>query len=64
VIAGHCGKCGAPYSLPDVWHGINPPTPTPSCVCWNLPRTTTTTSTTIVPEGIQRILDVQPVNIY
>lgn len=32
-----CGKCGAPYSLPSVWHGIIPPTPQPSCNCWNLP---------------------------
>jgi hypothetical protein len=45
MIAGHCGKCGAPYTLPDVWHGTCDPTPTPSCGCWNRP--TTYTGTTI-----------------
>lgn len=33
--AGSCGKCGAPYSLPNVWHGITPPPPQPTCKCWN-----------------------------
>jgi len=46
-IAGHCGKCGAPYFCPVMWHGIVPPTPTPMCACWNVPETETTTTTTI-----------------
>jgi len=43
TIAGHCGKCGAPYYVPTVWHGVTPPTPTPTCACWNLPKVVTTT---------------------
>jgi hypothetical protein len=42
IIGGHCGKCGAPYYLPGVWHGIVPPTPMPTCACWNVPQTVTT----------------------
>jgi len=45
-VSGYCGKCGAPYTTPQVWHGIIAPTPTPSCVCWNTPSYTTTTDTT------------------
>lgn len=38
-VAGHCHKCGAPYTL-------NPDgSPQPICVCWNLPRMKTTTGT-------------------
>ena len=44
-IAGHCGKCGAPYTAPGIWHGIIPPPMTPSCACWNIPQTITTTGT-------------------
>lgn len=29
--AGHCGKCGAPYT-------IEGGKPKPLCVCWNLPK--------------------------
>ena len=47
-IAGHCGKCGAPYTVPTIWHGITPPPMTPSCRCWNSGETTTTTGTYIV----------------
>ena len=45
TAAGHCGKCGAPYYVPTVWHSILPPTPTPSCCCWNTAPITTTTAT-------------------
>lgn len=34
-MSGHCGKCGAPYYMPWIWHGIIPPTPQPTCNCWN-----------------------------
>ena len=44
-IGGHCGKCGAPYYVPSVWHGIVPPTPTPTCNCWNTTKVVTTTFT-------------------
>ena len=44
-IAGHCGKCGAPYFTQDgAWLGVVPPPVTPTCACWNLPRTVTSTS--------------------
>ena|ERR1051325_3757384 len=33
-IAGHCEKCGAPYSTPIIWHGTTPPPLTPTCGCW------------------------------
>lgn len=33
-IAGHCGKCGAPYFMQTFFHGIVPPTPRPTCACW------------------------------
>lgn len=35
VAAGHCGKCGAPYTM-DMTAGIGPPKFIPSCKCWNL----------------------------
>ena len=44
-IAGHCGKCGAPYFLPTVWHGITPPSPSPSCSCWSSPTVVLTNNT-------------------
>lgn len=44
TIAGHCGKCGAPYYLPSIWHGVIPPAPTPTCACWNLPQTYSATN--------------------
>lgn len=47
TIAGHCIKCGAPYFMPTVWHGTCPPSPQPTCCCWNLPRAYTTTEITI-----------------
>lgn len=34
-IVGNCSKCGAPYSMPSVWHGITPPPAQPTCNCWN-----------------------------
>ena len=45
-FSGHCAKCGAPYYLPTVWHGIIPPQPTPTCNCWNTGTISTTTDTT------------------
>ena len=54
VIGGACAKCGAPYYLPDTWMGVVPPTPQPTCACWNMPSTVTVTSSgqiTIAPEG-------------
>ena len=43
VIIGHCPKCGAPYySAPSVWHGVCTPLITPTCSCWNIPKTETT----------------------
>ena len=55
-IGGHCGKCGAPYYLPTVWHSILPPSPQPSCNCWNVAKTYTTTtgSTGIVFDSVQQ----------
>ena len=46
IAVGHCGKCGAPYFAPEHWMSITPPPMTPSCACWNLPKTYTSTSTT------------------
>lgn len=43
IIAGHCGKCGAPYTSPLVWHGITPPPMTPTCACWNIGQTISST---------------------
>lgn len=40
-IAGHCGSCGAPYWGPNMWFGTSGPPVTPSCTCWNMPRTLT-----------------------
>lgn len=36
TIAGHCGKCGAPYSIPDSWSGTIAPPCEPTCACWNI----------------------------
>lgn len=46
-IAGHCAKCGAPYFEPTIWGGVTPPPMTPSCACWNVPKTYTITTTKI-----------------
>lgn len=46
VIAGHCGKCGAPYFIySGPWFGVQAPPPVPSCACWNRPQVITTTNT-------------------
>lgn len=48
-IAGHCGKCGAPYWIPTIWYGTGKPPIEPTCNCWNTytvtvdPHTITTT---------------------
>jgi hypothetical protein len=47
-IAGHCSKCGAPYTVPTIWHGTTPPPMTPSCHCWNRDGVVTTTGTYVV----------------
>lgn len=39
--AGHCGKCGAPYFFDNQVTDF--PRPRPTCACWNLPITKTTT---------------------
>jgi hypothetical protein len=44
-IGGYCQKCGAPFYVPSVWHGIIPPQPIPTCNCWNVSNTTYTTDT-------------------
>jgi hypothetical protein len=36
-VAGHCGKCGAPYTA-DLLAGTGPPKFIPTCACWNVPR--------------------------
>ncbi len=30
-----------------VWHGVTAPPMTPSCACWNMPQSTTTTTIVI-----------------
>lgn len=45
-IGGSCGKCGAPYYVPSVWNSILPPSPQPTCNCWNTGKTYTTTDST------------------
>lgn len=43
-IAGHCGKCGAPYSYPlGTWVSIFPQPPIPTCTCWSTRQIYTTT---------------------
>jgi hypothetical protein len=27
VTVGTCGRCNGPVVVPDIWHGIHPPTP-------------------------------------
>lgn len=53
--AGACGKCGAPYTYPSgPWMSIIPPTPVPSCNCWNVQTVSTMhtgTSTGMPPPG-------------
>lgn len=39
--AGYCGKCGAPYFFDNQVTDF--PRPRPTCACWNLPMTRTTT---------------------
>lgn len=34
VAAGHCGKCGAPYTVENLV--VGPTKFIPSCKCWNL----------------------------
>jgi hypothetical protein len=48
-IAGHCGKCGAPYFMPDVWFGICPPSPQATCLCWNQGKTITSSTVVVDP---------------
>ncbi len=45
IEVGHCGKCGAPYFMDGYNMSILPPTPRPTCVCWNTPKTSTSTGT-------------------
>lgn len=45
AIGGHCGKCGAPYTYPEVWFGVVPPQPQPTCACRNMSQVTTSAST-------------------
>lgn len=52
-MAGCCSKCGAPYSVPSVWHGILPPSIRPTCSCWNVLKETTDTDYTIKIEDSQ-----------
>ncbi len=35
-VAGHCGKCGAPYFEDAKWDGEGVPTMEATCVCWNM----------------------------
>ncbi len=49
-ITGNCGKCGAPYSQPTIWHGIGTPPITPSCNCWNMPQVITTTGVCVAQQ--------------
>lgn len=32
--AGQCPSCFKPYTVPLFWHGIQPPSPSPSCTCF------------------------------
>lgn len=48
-IGGSCSKCGAPFYVESPWWGTVPPSPTPTCACWNLPKFTTTTQCIIPP---------------
>jgi len=50
TIAGHCGKCGAPYTVPSIWHGVTAPPKTPSCSCWNTPKIEVSDGSNIVWE--------------
>lgn len=50
-VAGHCGKCGAPYMQEaGPWWSITPPPIVPTCGCWNTGRVITTTDTIPVRE--------------
>lgn len=46
IIAGHCGKCGAPYYT-DMKLSDFPSPPKPTCVCWNIPTETVTTGNSL-----------------
>lgn len=45
-IAGHCGKCGAPYWTESAWWGVGAPPISTRCGCWNIPQSVTITTTT------------------
>jgi hypothetical protein len=36
IAAGHCGKCGAPYTVDMLAGAIGPPRFITSCKCWNV----------------------------
>jgi len=47
-VAGHCGKCGAPYMQEaGPWWSIMPPPIQSTCKCWNAGEVTTTTELTL-----------------
>jgi len=51
-IAGHCGKCGAPYFwLYETWLGTCPPPVSPSCECWITVTTVSASSIRISPQN-------------
>lgn len=35
-VAGHCGKCGAPYFLDEDQAELGVPMMNPTCMCWNM----------------------------
>jgi len=52
VAAGHCGRCGAPYFYDvQMWHGIFPPAPRPTCWCWNLGHVVVKTTSSVGKTG-------------
>jgi hypothetical protein len=47
LAVGHCGKCGAPYYMrTGVNMSVLPQQPTPTCICWNLPKVKVSTTGT------------------
>lgn len=46
-IGGHCGKCGAIFWLPSVWHGVCPPPITYTCRCHDSTKVTISTGTSL-----------------
>ena len=56
-VGGHCGKCGAPFYVPTIWHGVIPPPPQPTCGCWNQGTTITTTTGTFIMNNMDEVLN-------